>query len=346
MKLLWRRGWPHIARQIICLPVLLLAGCVPASYRLFHPDGAIANLELQSTIIDTAVMLLIILPVAVLICVFMWRYRKSANAAYDPHWSHSLTLEVLVWGVPFVTVCALAFFSYRSTLAVNPYAPSVLGVAALPAKSQVAATASQTMPGMAMPDPTGSSEAPLQIDVITTDWQWFFIYPQLHIATIDELVVPQGKDVQLSMTSATVVNDFFVPELAPMMDIMPGMRTVDTFRSKDLRNYEGFSADFSGAGFAWMQFATRVVTPQDFNGWVSSVQASPNHMSYADFERLARTTINIGAKPSYFSSVEPGLFAHVYDEVRQGKVYPVPDDLTETMSANAANQQHNTKASF
>jgi len=334
MKLLWRRGWPHIARQIVCLPVLLLGGCVPASYRLFHPDGAIANLELQSTIIDTAVMLLIILPVAVLICVFMWRYRKSANAAYDPQWSHSLTLEVLVWGVPFVTVCALAFFSYRSTLAVNPYAPTVLGVAP------------RAMPGMAMSNPTSSSENPLQIDVITTDWQWFFIYPQLHIATIDELVVPQGEDVKLSMTSATVVNDFFVPELAPMMDVMPGMRTGDMFRAKILGNYEGFSADFSGAGFAWMQFATRVVAPKDFSAWVSSVQASPNHMSYVDFERLAKTTINIGAKPSYFSSVEPGLFAHVYDDVRQGKVYPVPDDLTETMSTTAADQQHSSKASF
>ena len=52
------------------------------------------------------------------------------------------------------------------------------------------------------------------------------------------------------------------------------------------------------------------------------------------FERLAQTTINIGAKPSYFSAVQDGLFAHVYDEVRNGKVYPVPDNLTETMTAN------------
>ena len=108
--------------------MLLLAGCVPASYTLFHPNGAVANLELQSTILDVAVMLVIILPIAVLICVFMWRYRKSAHAAYDPHWSHSLTLEILVWAVPLVTVCALAFFSYETTLAVNPYAPTMLGV--------------------------------------------------------------------------------------------------------------------------------------------------------------------------------------------------------------------------
>lgn len=343
MKLARQRRWSRIARQIICLPVLLLAGCVPASYTLFHPNGAVANLELQSTILDVAVMLVIILPIAVLICVFMWRYRKSAHAAYDPHWSHSLTLEILVWAVPFVTVCALAVVSYETTLEVNPYAPTILGnVGGAPGKSSMAMAASQSMPGMAMPagmvmaSPNDSAAGPLQIDVITTDWQWFFIYPQLHIATIDDLVVPQGRDVKLRMTSATVVNDFFVPELAPMMDVMPGMQTADMFRGKNTGTYEGFSADFSGAGFAWMQFKTRVVTPHEFDGWVSHVQASPDHLSDATFERLAQTTINIGAKPSYFSAVQTGLFTHLFAEVRQGKVYPVPENLTETMSASAA----------
>jgi cytochrome o ubiquinol oxidase subunit 2 len=122
-----------------------------------------------------------------------------------------------------------------------------------------------------------------------------------------------------------------------MMDVMPGMRTVDMFRSKNTGTYEGFSADFSGAGFAWMQFKARVVTPQAFDGWVSHVQGSPDHLSYADFERLAKTTINIGAKPSYFSAVQTGLFVHVYDDVRQGQVFPVPEDLTEKMSANVTN---------
>jgi cytochrome o ubiquinol oxidase subunit 2 len=328
-------GWFRVARHIICLPVLFLAGCVPVSYRLFHPNGAIANLELQSTIIDVAVMLLIILPVALLICVFMWRYRKSANGAYDPHWSHSLKLEILVWAVPLITVSVLAYFSYKTTLAVNPYAPALLGAAAAPGKPMASAPMpGMAMPGMVMEDADASSTGPLQIDVITTDWQWFFIYPQLHIATIDELVVPQGRDVELHMTSATVVNDFFVPELVPMMDVMPGMRTVDMFKAKDTGTYQGFSADFSGAGFSWMQFAARVVTPNDYAAWVSSVQASPEHLSYAAFERLAQPTINIGAKPAYFSAVQPGLFAHVYDEVRNGKVYPVPADLTETMAAN------------
>ena len=318
--------------------MLFLAGCVPASYRLFHPNGPIANLELRSTIIDVAVMLVIILPVAVLICVFMWRYRKSANAAYDPHWSHSLTLEILVWAVPLITVCVLAFFSYETTLAVNPYGPAVLGGADAPApKVRMASVAPPGMPGMVMQAPDPSSAGPLQIDVITTDWQWFFVYPQLHIATIDELVVPQGRDVEFHMTSATVVNDFFVPELVPMMDVMPGMQTDDTFRAKNTGTYKGFSADFSGAGFAWMQFAARVVTPHDYAAWVSSVEASPDHLSYAEFERLAQTTINIGAKPSYFSAVQDGLLAHVYDEVRNGKVYPVPANLTETMTANTTN---------
>jgi cytochrome o ubiquinol oxidase subunit 2 len=302
------------SRPLLPLSALFLSGCSTVQYRLFHPADSIANVEWHYTIIDVAVMLLIILPITFMIALFLWRYRKSRNAAYDPNWSHSLSLELLMWGVPLIIVVVLGYYSYQSAMLVNPYRPTVL------AKSAAA-------------------DAPLQVDVVTTDWQWLFIYPQQGIATIDDLVVPQGRVVDLRLTSASVVNDFFIPQVAPMIDVMPGMRTKDAFAVNRVGNYEGYSADFSGEGFSWMQFSTRIVAPSDFAAWVSQTQASPHKLDYAQFRQLARPTVNVGAKPAYFSGVDPDLFEEVYHAALQGVVYPVPAELPIPVPAKTAATQ-------
>jgi cytochrome o ubiquinol oxidase subunit 2 len=298
---------------MLALLLLPLGGC-GETYRLFYPKGPVAAAQLKFTIIDVGIMLLIILPTTLMLCVFLWRYQKTRNAAYDPDWAHSMTIELLIWGGPIAIVAMLAVFTYQSVIEVNPYNPTVLLA------------------------PAGApAQAPLLVDVITTDWQWFFIYPQQHIATIDDLVVPKGRVVRLRLTSTSVTNDFFIPQLAPMIDVMPGMQTQCAFSSYGPGDYTGFSADFSGAGFAWMQFATRVVSGDQFNSWVSSVkagQALPNHsdLTYALFQRLAHPTINIGAKPAYFATVEPDVFNRTVMDAMQGVTYPVPADLTEKMA--------------
>jgi cytochrome o ubiquinol oxidase subunit II len=299
------------SRPLLFLSALFLSGCSTAKYRLFHPVDSIASVEWHYTIIDVAVMMLIIVPIAFMIALFLWRYRKSANATYAPNWSHSLGLELLMWGVPLIVVVVLGYYSYQSALLVNPYAPTVLAKAA-------------------------DADGPLQVDVVTTDWQWLFIYPQQGIATVDDLVVPQGRVVDLRLTSASVVNDFFIPQVAPMIDVMPGMRTKDAFQVNRVGNYEGYSADFSGAGFSWMQFSTRIVAPADFTAWVTRIQASPNKLDYAQFRKLARPTVNVGAKPVYFSGVSPDLFAKVYDAAQQGVVYPVPAEVPIPAPAKTA----------
>jgi cytochrome o ubiquinol oxidase subunit 2 len=295
-----------LARLAALSPLLLVGACSGNDgFRLFHPVGPVASAEFHYTLISTGVMMLIIVPTTVLTCVFAYRYRKSANASYDPSWSHSLPLELLMWGVPLLIVVALAYFTYQSVFLVNPAGPESLN----------------ETPGMAM----GSD--PLQVDVVTTDWQWLFIYPGQKIATIDDLVVPAGRTVQFRLTSATVTNDFYIPQVAPMIDVMPGMRTLDAFRVDHTGTYEGFSADFSGAGFSWMQFATRIVSPDDFSKWVAQTQTAPSHLDYAGFQKLAQPTINEDAKPAYFSDVDPKLWDEVYTGVQQGAVYPVPKEM-------------------
>lgn len=308
----------RILGPLLLLP--LLGGCTRTGFRLFDPAGPVASASLTFTLLDILVMSLIILPTTGAIAVFIWRYRKAANAHYDPEWSHSLPIELLVWGVPILIVAALAFVSYNGTMATNPFGPTAL-----------ASTRAGAPP----------AEAPLEIDVITTDWQWLFVYPAQRIASIDEVVVPEGRNVTFRMTSTSVTNDFFIPQLAPMIDIMPGMVTSSAMRADRLGTFRGFSADFSGAGFAWMQFATRVVPAADFPKWVDGVRSGavgPNRgdLTYAAFEKLAHPTLNLNATPSYFSAVDPDLFDKTRMAAMQGVVYAVPGDLTENMTPKSS----------
>jgi cytochrome o ubiquinol oxidase subunit 2 len=290
----------------LCAPLLLLAGCSTVNFALFHPVGRVAEAEYHYTLLLVGVMMIIILPTFLLMVIFPLRYRKSRNATYAPNWSHSTIIEILAWGVPVAITAVLIHYSFVGVYAVNPYSPDAL----------------DGSPGSALP--------PIKVDVVTTDWQWFFIYPDQHIATIDDLVVPAGRRVVLR----SVMNGFYIPRVAPMIDAMPGMRTEDSFEVDQPGTFEGFSTDFSGAGFSWMQFSTRVVSQADFDAWAKTVQANPNTLPYATFTQLAHPTVNFGAKPAYFSAPDPELFDKVVRDAMNGVAYPVPDSLTESVSSN------------
>ncbi|HEX7388482.1 MAG TPA: COX aromatic rich motif-containing protein [Acidiphilium sp.] len=293
--------------------LLALGGCSSRGFRLFDPAGPISKAEAWITVVDVAVMMLIILPTTLMICLFLWRYRRTRNAAYDPVWSHSLPLEIAMWGVPLAIVGFLAYVVVQGTYAVNPYAPRILANRAL------------------VPH-TGNA---LTVDVVATDWQWLFIYPKQHIAMVDRLVIPSGRDIRFRLTSTSVVNGFYIPQLVGMIDAMPGMRTVDSTRATRIGSYEGFSSDLSGAGFSWMRFRTDVVPAGAFQNFVTKTRAGQGDLTYARFQTLAQPTINLHQKPAYFSMVEPHLFRRVIEAARHGKIYRIPPDLTEHMARDA-----------
>ncbi len=295
----------RLARSIAFLPLLLLSGCsvhhLSRQFLLFRPAGPLSGADLRFTLLDVAVMLGIIVPTAAVTTFFLLRYRKTnTNAAYDPTWSHSNLIELVVWAIPLLTVAMLGYYAYRGTYAVDPFHPRLLkGTRAAPV----------------------AARPPLRVDVITTDWQWLFIYPKQRIATANELVIPRGTTVDFHMTSATVVNDFFIPNLAGMIDIMPGMRTDQVLVADKLGTYKGYSANFSGGGFSWMGFKTHVVSPRRFRSWAQSVQHAPLHMDYAQFNAFAKPTKNIHGKTYEFSDVKGRLFDQVIEGVLKGKVY-------------------------
>lgn len=301
-----RHGQKFRPAGLALLGCALLTGCSTHSLSLFHPKGPIAATELHLMIIDVAIMLGIIIPTTLLVTWFLWRYRASTGRGpYDPNWSHSTAIEVVVWSVPLMVVAVLGYYSYKGVYEVNPYHPTVIAHRA--------------------------DGAPIEVDVIATDWQWLFIYPKQHIATIDELVIPAHTRVQFHLTSAAVTNSFFIPELVGQIYVMPGMPTEQAMLVSDPGTYRGFSAALSGPGFSWMQFQTRAVTERKFARWVAHLQGLPRHLTFSAFDQLARPTINVHQTPQYYSHVQSGLFDHVIEEVRMGKVFTTPMAMTAHM---------------
>lgn len=283
----------------------MLAGCSTPHWRLFHPDGPVARTELNITLIDVGVMCCIILPTVAAIIWCLWRYRRTRNAAYRPDWSSSIPLEIAMWGVPLVVVGILAFVGQRGVYMVNPYRPTVLA---------------------------NSKQPPLTVNVIATDWQWVFVYPKQGVATVDDLVVPKGRNIAFRLTSTAVVNDFYIPQLAAMIDVMPGMRTRDVMRASHLGTWRGFSADFSGAGFSWMHFHVHAVADATFAKWVKTLHGDGGDLDDAVFNKVARPTVNLHQTVQTFGTVVPGLFDHVVAAIRAGKIYPIKEDMTRYMA--------------
>lgn len=309
------RWWMHCRRSLPALVVpLLLCGC-SRTIRLFHPQGPVASAELHYTIIDVLVMSVIILPTTAALVLFIWRYRRSRGAAYDPSFNRSHLLEFLMWGVPVTTVAILGYFSFQGVFRVNPYGPTVL-------------TGNTSL--FRLPPKSGTAD-PVVINVVATDWQWLFIYPKQNIATLNTLVVPKNRDIAFRLTSTDVVNDFFIPQLIPMIDVMPGMRTKDEMRADHTGVWRGFSDDLSGAGFSWMQFPTRVLSKEAFGNWVRTVQGGPLRLDYIAFQKIAQPTILLRPAYAYFSSVEPHLFSRIIAAARAGKVYSTRTQLTKDM---------------
>lgn len=323
----------------LVLTLSLLSGCASRSVWLFHPQGAVADAELHYTIIDFATMSGIVGPILIMFGVFLFRYRKSRKAAYDPSFTRSPIIEVLIWGVPLATVGFLTYFSYRAVMLANPYDPTAItaslnkGAGMGPA----AGPASHFRPYTRAGRPSDYKNV-LQVDVITTDWQWVFIYPKQRIATIDRLIVPVNTPVHFQLTSATVVNDFFIPELVGEIDIMPGMRTKQAMIASRRGRYHGYSADFSGGGFSWMGFETDVVSRRHFMGRIHRIQRAPHHLTYTAFNAIAQPTINLAERTQYFSQVQNGLFDHVIHRILMGQVYTTPLRMTESMTRPMAIQ--------
>src|SRR6266702_6263182 len=125
---------------------------------------------------------------------------------------------------------------------------------------------------------TTSGEAPadaLKVDVIGHQWWWEFRYPELGLVTANELHVPIGRAVQLSLGSADVIHAFWAPPLGGKRDAIPGHVNRIAFRADRLGVYTGQCAEFCGASHANMRLRVVVDSDSGFGRWATVQLAGP-----------------------------------------------------------------------
>jgi cytochrome o ubiquinol oxidase subunit 2 len=153
---------------------------------------------------------------------------------------------------------------------------------------------------------TGS---PIRIQVVSLDWKWLFIYPDQGIATVNSLTVPAGAPLRFELTSASVMNVFFIPQLGSMIYTMNGMADHLELRADNEGNFQGLSAHFSGDGFPDMLFDVHVISPLAFPDWVASTARSDQVLNADSYGKLARQSIEPG-RPTYRLD-DPRLFGNI-----------------------------------
>jgi cytochrome o ubiquinol oxidase subunit 2 len=226
------------------------------------------------------IMLAIVVPTIIAALVFAWWFRASNTRARRlPHWAYSGRIELLVWSIPLLTILFLSGVIWIGSHRLDPY------------------------------QPIASPVKPLEVQVVSLDWKWLFIYPHEGIATVNQLVVPAGVPLHFSLTSASVMNAFFVPQIGSMIATMNGMVTQLHLQADRTGDYYGESTQFSGDGFSDMNFVLHAVPADRFAQWVQNARQNGAVLDRTSYEALEQESRNV--QPFTYRAIDPQLFEAV-----------------------------------
>jgi cytochrome o ubiquinol oxidase subunit II len=265
---------------------------------ILDPQGPIAAANKTILVDSVAIMLAIVVPTIVAIFAFAYYFRASnTRAFYLPNFAHSGRLELVVWSIPALTIILLGGVAWIGSHQLDPRVP-VAG--------------------------TGS---PIRIQVVSLDWKWLFIYPDQRVATVNALTVPVGAPLEFELTSSSVMNVFFIPQLGSMIYTMNGMVTHLNLRADQEGSLQGLSAHFSGDGFPEMLFDVHVISPLDFPNWVATTAKSNNVLNADTYGQLKQQFVEPG-RPTYRLD-DPRLF----NDIATQKIPPGPGpQLTDNIA--------------
>ncbi|MFD0825036.1 ubiquinol oxidase subunit II [Neobacillus sp. M.A.Huq-85] len=240
------------------LGTLLLAGCDKSKYIVLDPKGPVGQTELDLIVISVILCAIVIIPVMVIFVYIIIRYkdRPGNTAPYQPEWADSKVLEIVWWGIPVVIVAILGIYTAKTAIKVSK--PPVTDV------------------------------KPIVVQVTSLDWKWLFTYPDKKVATVNYAVIPAGVPIQFVLTSDAPMNSFWVPQLGGQEYTMPGMSMGLWLQANKIGEYFGSGANFTGTGFAHMQFRVKAVSQADFNTWAAGLKKNSPVLTNAGYQELSQ----------------------------------------------------------
>jgi cytochrome c oxidase subunit 2 len=227
----------------LVMTAAVVTSCSGDSYpqSTLHPmsdqTGAIDGLYRQ--IFWWAVLVFVVVETTLLVTLIRFRKRPGAG---EPRQVHGNTLVEITWTLaPAAIIVAIAVPTIRTIFQVRGTAPA----------------------------------GALAVDVIGHQWWWEFRYPDLGVVTANELHLPVGRPVALSISSADVIHSFWAPRLSGKRDAMPGRTTHLAFTPDSVGTYLGQCAEYCGDSHANMRLRVMVTSPDDFQSWVAEQAATP-----------------------------------------------------------------------
>jgi cytochrome o ubiquinol oxidase subunit 2 len=240
---------------VIAMMVIASSG---ASMPVIDTRGVVGNAQRDTLYIAVLVMLIIVIPVFFLVAFISWRYRDTAKrkAAYKPEWANNTWLEIIWWGVPVIIIAILSVITWQTSHSLDPYRPLV------------------------------SQKEPVQVQVVSLQWKWLFIYPDEGIATVGEMAMPLNTPVEFTITSDAPMNSFWIPQLGGQIYAMSGMSTKLHLDANEAGDYRGVSANLSGEGHADMTFTAKARGESEYRAWLAKVKESDKVLDNAAYEKL------------------------------------------------------------
>lgn len=179
-----------------------------------------------------------------LIAVFIVKYRRRDGRAETPSGHGHMLLELVWTVVPLVLTMIMFFWGAKLFFHIYTIPPGAIDVF-----------------------------------VVGKQWMWKFQHPEGQ-REINELHVPVGRPVKLTMISEDVIHDLFVPAFRVKRDVLPGRYTAMWFEATQPGKYRLYCAQYCGTEHSLMTGWVHVMDPVDYQNWLSGgVAAEPMHVA-------------------------------------------------------------------
>ncbi len=247
-----------VASTTIILAFLGFLLARTAHYDILHPMGSVALQQRNLLYFALLLCAVVVVPVFILLGSFAWKYREgNKKSTYKPEWSENRALEVVWWGIPILIIGILATVTWTTSHSLDPYRP------------------------------LESSKKAIEIQVVALQWKWLFIYPDLGVATLNQLPIPVGTPIHFSLTANAPMSAFWIPTLGSQIYTMNGMSSQLNLIADHAGDFNGYTTNINGEGYADMKFMVHARQEADFITWVKQAKQSPDMMDFAAYTSLA-----------------------------------------------------------
>lgn len=242
--------------------MLLLSGCDSSSLIVLDPKGPQAKTQSSTIIFSILMMAFVLIVVYILYIIMLTKYRasKTSDDYIPPHIEGNKWLEFTWIAIPVIIVAILSVVTVKTTSAVE----------SVPAGYE--------------------DQKPLVIYAASSNWKWHFSYPEEGVETVNYVNIPTNRPIEFRLYSYGPITSFWVPQLGGQKYAMSDMVNTLHLLADTPGSFMGRNSNFSGKGYAQMEFEVQSMSAGDFSKWVDDVKKTAPPLTEDKFNALLKTS--------------------------------------------------------